>query len=457
MATIKFATGQTVNFNGNPTPADIEEVAQKLGIKPGAAPQEPAQVTKPGSVIDSILNFGTKVTDFVGGGGVADAFGTEIARIGKSSQDKATIESMAKSPLQVAGSALQVGSMFAPVGTTAKVISKGAEVLGAGAKLAKVAGNVGAGVATGYGFDVGANLQEGKTGKEALKPGGATAIGAAIPLAGPVIKGAARIGAEGLGVTTGTGYGSIKQLFNASAKGGAEAQAARDALRGNTTPEQIVQEAKGALDQIKTARAKAYQTSLARLKETKETYDITPVIESVESNLKKFGVHLDQQGELDFSRSPIRFNTAAQDDITKIVETMKDFGSKKGDRTVIGLDSLKRAFGDLYSPSGEARGFVQDVKSSVRKILSEVPGYDDMSANYEDKTHLINDIQKALSLGDKASIDTAFRKLTTVLRTNNEERKILVDELDAISGGKLVRFCPVVSQDRSKDSVQLHP
>lgn len=32
MAVIKFANGQSVNFNGNPTSADVEEVAQKLGI-----------------------------------------------------------------------------------------------------------------------------------------------------------------------------------------------------------------------------------------------------------------------------------------------------------------------------------------------------------------------------------------------------------------------------------------
>jgi hypothetical protein len=32
MAKIKFSTGQVVNFSGQPTQADIEEVANKLGI-----------------------------------------------------------------------------------------------------------------------------------------------------------------------------------------------------------------------------------------------------------------------------------------------------------------------------------------------------------------------------------------------------------------------------------------
>ena len=33
MATIQFETGQKVNFEGNPTSQDVEEVANKLGIK----------------------------------------------------------------------------------------------------------------------------------------------------------------------------------------------------------------------------------------------------------------------------------------------------------------------------------------------------------------------------------------------------------------------------------------
>lgn len=41
MAKIRFSNGQVVNFNGNPTQADVEEVAAKLGIKASTAPQAP--------------------------------------------------------------------------------------------------------------------------------------------------------------------------------------------------------------------------------------------------------------------------------------------------------------------------------------------------------------------------------------------------------------------------------
>ena len=50
MATIKFETGQTVNFEGNPTQNDIEEVALRLNIGQGQElqqPQQPQQFKQP--------------------------------------------------------------------------------------------------------------------------------------------------------------------------------------------------------------------------------------------------------------------------------------------------------------------------------------------------------------------------------------------------------------------------
>ena len=73
MATIKFETGQTVNFEGNPTPADIEEVAKSLKIqKTPETPvsQETSQKTgikmTGNPIMDSIGNFGLGVGSQIG-------------------------------------------------------------------------------------------------------------------------------------------------------------------------------------------------------------------------------------------------------------------------------------------------------------------------------------------------------------------------------------------------------
>ena len=394
-------------------------------------PEAPKQsfLQKAGSVLDMIF----------GGGKVGEAIGTEIAKAMASPEERKqpALTEGAPTAGEIVGSALQSAALFTPIGRVAGMIGKGLGKVGI-TTGAKFLSNVGAGAVAGEAFDVAGNLQEGKTGVEALKPGFGTAVGAGLPLVPPILKGARVLARESVGISTGAGGGAITELFKASAKGGEAKKAAVAALRGNTTPEQIVQEARGALGQIKNSRATEYVRSLNTLKESTKSYDISPIVDSVKTNLQKFGVTISQDGALDFSRSPIRFNTEAQKDITTIIETMADFGSRKGDRTVVGIDSLKRAFDDLYTPSGQARAFVQSVKDSARKILSEVPGYDAMSLNYETKSKLINEVQKALSLGDKASIDTSFKKLTTILRTNNEERKILAEELNAISGGTLI-------------------
>lgn len=135
---------------------------------------------------------GTLDTIF-GGGKVGEAIGTQIARgtfgktlqklvIGRelSTEEEAQV-GRGPSGREFVGSALQSASLFAPVGRIAGAIGSGARALGASTQLASRVGAVGAGAATGQAFQTAQNLQ---TGEKALSPGGITAIGAGIPLAG---------------------------------------------------------------------------------------------------------------------------------------------------------------------------------------------------------------------------------------------------------------------------------
>lgn len=244
------------------------------------------------------------------------------------------------------------------------------------------------------------------------------------------------VGRDLLGKTTGVGGGTLSAGFGAVRKSPESAQVFTKALRGEFAPEQIVQEAKDALGKIKQARTDDYVTRLNTLKQSKETLDVSPVVKEVDTQLNKFGVVKTPEG-LDFSRSALRFDKKAQDEIQTIVNEMSNFGLRQGDRTVIGVDSLKRALGDLYSDSSSARAFTQAVKSKTSDILKKINGYEDLVNNYAKSTELIDEVSKSLSLGDKAMIDTGFRKLTSALRTNNEARKQLIDELDKIAGSQL--------------------
>jgi hypothetical protein len=84
---------------------------------------------------------------------------------------------------EFAGSALQSAALFIPGGKLATVGTKLATK--AGIKMgASAIGKIGAGIAAGEVFDVASNLQQGKTGTQALTPGLGALVGGFIPAAG---------------------------------------------------------------------------------------------------------------------------------------------------------------------------------------------------------------------------------------------------------------------------------
>jgi hypothetical protein len=257
-------------------------------------------------------------------------------------------------------------------------------------------------------------------------------------IAGKLAPVATRVAGEAIGAATGTGYGVIKQFYNAVREGGTSADEAYKALRGDVSAEEVVGTAKDALGQMKEARRTAYQEQLKTIEGDKTVHDIEPIKNELTNQFDKFKVDVDSEGKLDFSRSSLRFNKVAQQDIQTIYDEMKTFGAKPEDLTTIGLDNLKQAFGDVYSQSSKARAFVQGMTSKVRETLSKAPGYDKLAGDYSESTKLIDEIQKNLSLGNKTMMDTAYRKLSSVMRTNNELRLKFANELNELSGGKLL-------------------
>lgn len=95
---------------------------------------------------------------------------------------------------QIAGETLKTASYLFPYGKVAQgvggAIVGGSKLTPAVLALGKIGGQIASGVAGGYMADVGYNLaDENKTLGESFIPGLGTALGAAIPLAGPVFRG----------------------------------------------------------------------------------------------------------------------------------------------------------------------------------------------------------------------------------------------------------------------------
>ena len=97
---------------------------------------------------------------------------------------------------QIAGDVLKTASYLFPYGKAAKAAGTVASGV-VGATAGKIAGNVAAGATGGYLADAGFGLEDDtQSVGDALKPGVGTALGAAIPLAGPVVRATGRATAK---------------------------------------------------------------------------------------------------------------------------------------------------------------------------------------------------------------------------------------------------------------------
>lgn len=246
-----------------------------------------------------------------------------------------------------------------------------------------------------------------------------------------------KLGTGLLGKALGVEGETVRQGVSSAVKGGDTYKSFVEGLKGNSSPEELVNQARSALNDVVSNRSNEYKKMLSGLGEDKTTYDISPIYNEVDKQLSKFGIEKGKEG-LDFSRSKFALDTTAQKDIENLYNYTKSYGTKAGDRTALGIDNLKQVLGGYYSPNSDYRSFTEGIRKSARSVLDNAPGYSDAMKRYAEMTDNIKDIQKGLSLGDNVMVETSFKKLTGAFKENNEFRAQLIKELDQVSGGGLL-------------------
>jgi hypothetical protein len=147
--------------------------------------------------------------------------------------------------------------------------------------------------------------------------------------------------------------------------------------------------------------------------------------------MKKYGVRVEADGTLDMSRTAI--GSKGNKDIEGVVATIRSWGSKPGDKSAVGLDTLKRQLDDFYSESGNARGFVAALRNEVKSTITKsVPEYSQMTKGYSEATSLIKDVESSLMLrkqgmSGRITSDQTLRRLTSAMKDNFELRRDLVN------------------------------
>jgi hypothetical protein len=283
-------------------------------------------------------------------------------------------------------------------------------------------------------------------------------------------RGVTRVGSETLGATTGAGFGAVREGFEAAAEGGARGKAFRGALRSPGTGEEILQNANTALDNLYEQRRGTYQSNLQNLE--KDTYvnkkgqlyirkvltgkDAeatkgykagTPILvptklttkgfkDTLTGTFKEIGIEA-KGGAIDFSKRP------SLD--AKNLQTVSDLVYSWDDLTPTGVDQLLqevrgfRKGGLNLGPAEKRFNYVVDRLADNLKKYSEdrVPQLKPLREDFAKQTRVIDEIRKELSIGDKKSVDSGIRKLSSVMRQNNEFRLQLVKQLQEAGGKEL--------------------
>lgn len=422
-----------------PEGASQEQVLSYAQQNFKSAPQAPQQT----GVVDTLKSNLGGIGDYyknVGMGAVrgASRIGTTLMRpldatgvTGTTHPERvAGIEGFFKENANPESMAFKGGDLGAQIAGTAGIggiLGKGAQAVGAAPKVVNalqsgglslgapaattIPGAVGnAALRTGAGAVTGgamAGLVEPEQAKTGAIIGGA--LPGAVKVAGAVGSGLRSAGEHMLGAMTGTGREAIKGAFQAGKTGSTEFL---DNMRGKASFDDVVDAAKQGLRSMRAERGTHYRSGMVDIKADKSVLDMLPITKAVDD--------LNASGS--FKGKTINEKSAGV--VKEIADKVDDWAKSAPAEyhTPEGLDALKQAIGDIRDSTQfgtPARRAADRVYNAIKaQIQEQAPTYSKVMKDYSEASQTISEIEKALSLGEKASKDTAIRKLQSLMRNN---------------------------------------
>jgi hypothetical protein len=247
-------------------------------------------------------------------------------------------------------------------------------------------------------------------------------------------KGAETIGKGYLAAKSGVGMEPINQAIKAGAEGN---QTFLENMRDKVPSLQVLDDAKSNLAQMNADKMKEYRSGMVDIKNDKTVLDFT----GIDNALKN-------AESMAYFKGKVKDPTAADvlQNMKAEVENWKNSNPAEY-HTPEAMDALKQTlwqyFGKLGKEEKTAYAAGKQVYDSVKsEIGKQAPTYAQVMKGYSESSDLINEIERTLSLGDKASADTAMRKLQSLMRnnvnTNYGQRLSLAQELSNAGGKDLM-------------------
>lgn len=260
-------------------------------------------------------------------------------------------------------------------------------------------------------------------------------IGAALPgalqLSGAVGKGIAsgakNATANVLGLSTGVGAEPIRQAVKAGREGNA---AFINNMRGNVPLDDVLDDARRGLDAMRQAKSAQYRSGMVPIKNDQTVLNFADVDAAFQkaNNVATFKGQVKNQRAVD-----------ALGRMKEAVDEWKGLDPQQF-HTPEGMDALKQRLSAILEgiPFEErgARLAAGEIYSATKDTIGkQAPTYAKVMKDYQAASDTIKEIERALSLGKKASADTAMRKLQSLMRnnvqTNYGNRLNLANELEA--------------------------
>lgn len=317
----------------------------------------------------------------------------------------------------------RLGSAITSAGmTTGRAVAPGLAAKAADIGIRSAGGAIAGGTSAGL-----TNPEEAGTG---------ALVGGALPIGAEVLKGAASIGRKALGATTGVGEEAISQAYRSGQQGGASGKSFREAMRGKSNMDDVLNNAKQNLEAIGKQRQDAYRQGISGMKADKTVLDFKGIDKSLD----------DAVGSITYKgmiKSP-----GASDKLKQVYQEID--GWKKLEpaefHTPEGLDALKQRVGDILEsiPYNEqnARRVVGNVYNSIKSEISkQAPEYSKVMKGYSEASETIREIERSLSLGQKSTAESGIRKLQSLMRNNVNTsygaRTQLAKELETAGGREI--------------------
>jgi hypothetical protein len=218
------------------------------------------------------------------------------------------------------------------------------------------------------------------------------------------------VGKPLLGLSTGTGS---ENIANAAKSGFQGDKTFLKNLRGEAPMTEALDNARHNLNVMRQNRSQSYRSGMVDISNDKNVLDFADIDNSLNKALKETTFH----GEI--------IDEAAHNHLQTLKGKIDDWKEKNPDiyHTPEGLDKLKQMLGaenekipyEAKSVGRVGKNIYDSVKTT---IADQAPTYSKVMSDYTNASENISEIERGLSLGNRASADTALRKLQSLTRNN---------------------------------------